>query len=71
MRAKVGMKESEALKVISKKYEIEVSIVECTSNRKRRKIIRREILGCFPSETEAHEIFELVELPDLDHIIII
>jgi hypothetical protein len=70
MRAKIGMTEHETLKIVAKAYEIEVSVVEC-ANGKHRKVIRSEILGRFPSETKAHEIFELVELPDLDHIIII
>lgn len=53
-----------------KTYELEVLLVERT-NEKRRKVIRRETLGCFSSEKEAHEVIELIELPDLNHIIVI
>lgn len=51
-------------------YEIKVILEECTHD-KRRKVIREEILGRFPSEEEAHEILELVELPDMNHLTII
>ena len=53
-----------------KTYELEVLIVEHT-NGKRRKVIRRESLGCFPSEKETQELIELIELPNPDDIIII
>lgn len=53
-----------------KTYELELLLVECT-NDKHRKVIRREVLGCLSSEEEAKKLLELVELPDLNHIIVI
>lgn len=53
-----------------KTYELEVLIVEHTTGN-RRKVIRRESLGCFPSEKETQELIELIELPNPDDIIII
>jgi hypothetical protein len=54
----------------TKTHELELLLVERT-NGKRRKVIRRETLGFFLSAKEAHEAVELVELPDMNHIIVI
>lgn len=53
-----------------KTYKLEVILVEC-SDTKEREILRREELGQFPTEKEAQEVLELVELPDPKHSIVI
>lgn len=53
-----------------KTYEITLILEECTDG-KCKKVIFCEKLGYFASEKVAREVIELVELPDLDHIIVI
>ena len=64
------MAQRRASRTAIKTYELEVLVVERTSD-KHRKVIRREVLGCLSSEEEAQKLLELVELPDLNHIIVI
>lgn len=64
------MPESEIPETTPKTYEIRVVLEERTDD-KHRKIISQESLGSFVSEKEARQMIELVELPDLDHIIVI
>ncbi len=64
------MPKLEAPEAMPKTYEIKVILEECTHD-KDSKVILQESLGCFASEKEALKLIESVELPDLDHIIVI
>ncbi len=56
--------------VFMKTYKLELILVECSTDQKR-KILRREELGSFQTKEKAQEVLELVELPDPKHTTVV